>query len=611
MRMICFQNRLVSNRNSRQRPSLGMTVGRWFSFVLLTAFGASLAFPSFVQAQKKYTPEHPDVKKMADRAVKTLQKGGKDHGQNTLAALAIVEHGKRYAKKVPKGNKVVDSAVAHIRKECASGSFLRERETYYPALALILLAEVDAARNREQIGHLLDVLKERQKDHGGYTYKGKDTGDCSQTQFAGLAMWVAKSHGFDVNIKMAKDTLTWFCDTSQGGQWSYMYNKNGKPQKGPTLSMQAAGISSVYLLADLLQLKNRVYDVESNAGATDGLGLPATVQLYVPPVEGQAKRSTGPLTKFDKSLLGSTIGAGNRSFESVFTYSYPRWNFYYLYALERYCYFRQQAEGHLGGGKFKDWYDGGVDFLATKQADNGSFSASKRGVRRNQTAFAVLFLVRSSEIISLPPAEGATTGGEGFGDGTLTRTDGAKIVSSEAEQNLAEMMKSLQNNQNLSSEQLQRINESLKKQIVEFRNKDDKSRAEIQGFLRQMVGAKNYYRRLIAVRFLAGEQDMDNVPGLIYAVSDPDFRIAFEAHQGLRLISRKIDSMKLSETTIKNARRDPGVLKQDAPEIASLMRSEFKTMEQRWSDWFLKIRPNAQLYKQDEPEVAGAGEVAP
>ena len=108
-------------------------------------------------------------------------------------------------------------------------------------------------------------------------------------------------------------------------------------------------------------------------------------------------------------------------------------------------------------------------------------------------------------------------GGTGFGSGVLSRSDNAKIVSSEAEQNLGAMIALLKDNEKLSSEQLERINESLKKQIVEFRNEDEKSRAKVQAFLRSMVGAKNYYRRLIAVRFLAGEQDMDNVPGLIYA----------------------------------------------------------------------------------------------
>ena len=343
----------------------------------------------------------------------------------------------------------------------------------------------------------------------------------------------------------------------------------------------------------------------SGAGKNDGLGLPNTVRIYIPPTDGKgkAKRTDGPLTNFDRGLLGGTQSAGNRSFDSTFNYSYPRWNYYYLYALERYCYFRQQAEGDLGGGKFRNWYDGGVKFLADQQQKDGSFKKT-HGLTSaaTSTAFAVLFLVRSSEIISLPPAEGQTNGGRGFGVGVLRRNENAQIVDSQAEQDLGAMIALLKENEKLSSEQLERINASLKKQIVEFRNQDEKSRAEVQAFLRSMVGARNYYRRLIAVRFLAGEQDMDNVPGLIYAVSDPDFRIAYEAHQGLRLVSRKIDSMKLSKTTRDNARRDPGPLKRDSPQVVALMRSEFNTMERRWSDWFLKIRPNAQLYKQDRDE---------
>ena len=601
--MMDIRNRLMET--GFLRPSIIFTLASLLvvTFVLVT--------PDSVLAQKKYTPEHPFVKEMADRAVKALQKGHNNEGHNTMAALAIVEHGKRYNKSVPRGNKVVQSAVEHIRQQCKSQSFYNEKETYYPAIALILLAEVDAARNHDQIVFLLDVLKKRQNADGSFTYKNENNADCSQTQFAGLAMWVAKSHDFDVDIPMAKNTLNWFCRVTRGGQWAYKYTTAGAPTGPPTLSMQAAGISSVYLLADMLQLNRRVVDLTSGARRNEGLGLPNTVHIYVPPTDGKgkAKRTDGPLTNFDRGLLGGTQNAGNRSFESTFDYKYPSWNYYYLYALERYCYFREQAEGDLGGGKFRNWYDGGVQFLAQQQQGNGSFKKTHNLTSEvTSTAFAVLFLVRSSEIISLPPAEGQTNGDIGFGDGVLRRTNTGKIVDSQAEQDLGAMIALLKENETLSSEQLERINESLKKQIVEFRNQDEKSRAEVQAFLRSMVGARNYYRRLIAVRFLAGEQDMDNVPGLIYAVSDPDFRIAYEAHQGLRLISRKIDSMKLSRTTRDNARRDPGPLERDSPQIISTMRSEFNSMENRWSDWFLKIRPNAQLYKQDRD---GSGQVSP
>ena len=596
--MIDIRNRQVGT--DLLRPSVIFTL----TGLLVVTF--MLATTDSVLAQKKYTPEHPFVKEMADRAVKTLQSGHSKEGHNTMAALAIVEHSKRYNNSVPRDNKVVQSAVEHIRQQCKSQSFINEKETYYPAIALILLAEVDSARNHDQIVYLLDVLKKRQNADGSYTYKNQDNADCSQTQFAGLAMWVAKSHNFDVDIPMAKNTLNWFCRVARGGQWHYKYTNTGEPTSQPTLSMQAAGISSVYLLADMLQLNRRVVDLASKTRKNDGLGLPNTVHIYVPPVDGKGKaqRTDGPLTNFDRGLLGGTQSAGNRSFDSAFNYSYPTWNYYYLYALERYCYFREQAEGDLGGGKFRNWYDGGVKFLADQQQKDGSFKKT-HGLtsEATSTAFAVLFLVRSSEIISFPPAEGQTNGAIGFGDGVLRRTNNGKIVDSQAEQDLGAMIALLKENETLSSEQLERINESLKKQIVEFRNQDEKSRAEVQAFLRSMVGARNYYRRLIAVRFLAGEQDMDNVPGLIYAVSDPDFRIAYEAHQGLRLISRKIDSMKLSQTTRDNARRDPGPLKRDSPQIVTTMRSEFDSMERRWSDWYLKIRPNAQLYKQDRDEI--------
>ena len=67
------------------------------------------------------------------------------------------------------------------------------------------------------------------------------------------------------------------------------------------------------------------------------------------------------------------------------------------------------------------------------------------------------------------------------------------------------------------------------------------------------------------------------------------------------ITSRKIDSMKLSDETIENARRDRDVLKKE-PELEARIRSEFRQMERKWSEWFLRIRPDAELFGQrDEP----------
>ena len=130
--MIDIRNRQLGT--DLLRPSVIFTL----TGLLVVTF--MLATPDSALAQKKYTPEHPFVKEMADRAVRTLQKGHKKEGHNTMAALAIVEHGKRYNNEVPRENKVVKSAVQHIRQQCKSQSFHNEKETYYPAIALILLA---------------------------------------------------------------------------------------------------------------------------------------------------------------------------------------------------------------------------------------------------------------------------------------------------------------------------------------------------------------------------------------------------------------------------------------------------------------------------------------
>jgi hypothetical protein len=88
------------------------------------------------------------------------------------------------------------------------------------------------------------------------------------------------------------------------------------------------------------------------------------------------------------------------------------------------------------------------------------------------------------------------------------------------------------------------------------------------------VSDKNYYKRLIGVKFLAGEQDLDNAPALIYAMGDPDIRVCMEAHNGLRLVSRKIDSITV-------------------PEKPTL--SDFQLAKDQWVNWLLKLRPDAEL----------------
>ena len=186
-----------------------------------------------------------------------------------------------------------------------------------------------------------------------------------------------------------------------------------------------------------------------------------------------------------------------------------------------------------------------------------------------------MFLVRSSEILSVPPAGSNLEGGGGLAKTagkTLRELKNGRLRAEETSKNLNELIDNL--GEELSNDQLELLSSSIKSAIREYQTQPEKSRGQARAFLRSLVSDKNYYKRLIAVKFLAGEQDLDNAPALIYAMGDPDVRVCMEAHNGLRLVSRKIDSITV-------------------PQEPTL--PDFQLAKNRWVSWLLKLRPDAEL----------------
>jgi HEAT repeat protein len=78
--------------------------------------------------------------------------------------------------------------------------------------------------------------------------------------------------------------------------------------------------------------------------------------------------------------------------------------------------------------------------------------------------------------------------------------------------------------------------------------------------------------RLLAVSALARAGQLDQVPTLIYALTDPDKRIVQQARDGLRFTSRRFKGFDLAD--------------------------DFTTKEQyevveKWKDWYRALRPEA------------------
>lgn len=539
-----------------------------------------LAWPvtQFTHAQQNFIPESPEVKAVVDRAVEYLTNASPSGEKGVLAALAIAEASKRYGGLVPKDHPVIKKAIAGILKEVKSKALLRAHAMYHPCLAMILLCEADDQEYRPQIIKLVKSFEERQLDDGGFTYLGQKQWDTSQTQYVALAYFVARQHQIPVSLESTQRILEFVIAKQSGNSWTY--SPGERQQK---LSIHAAVSGTAYLLGDLLRLQPRL-KIEKKVVEGLGVDLPPSISVHIVSQEQGDNASTeaawggeGPLVNINKSNFKSCKQKANQHFENSFVIKYSKWSYYYLYAFERYAFFRQQAEGDVGNRAMKSWYDDGFALFKNEQKEDGSLPAGPEATVSPDinTSFAIMFLVRSSEILSIPPAGSSLEGGDGLGKTAgkaLKELKNGRMTANETSQNLNDLMENL--GEDLSNDQLEFLSYSIKDAIREYQARPDKSRGQARAFLRSLVSDKNYYKRLIGVRFLAGEQDLDNAPALIYAMGDPDIRVCMEAHNGLRLVSRKIDSITV-------------------PEKPTL--SDFQLAKDRWVSWLLKLRPDAAL----------------
>ena len=541
-------------------------------------------------AQKDFYPTHPEVESMVRRSLEFLDNTTLPQGSDsyTLGALTIVESSKRYDAIVPVDHPVVVEAVKKILADLESGQLQRTDAAYYPALAIILLCDVGDEKYKQQINTLLKALIDRQEASGAFTYvsrQGTNAGDTSQTQYVALAIWVAWQHGFQIPLETPQKALQWLLDANlPDGGWHYEYingSQSAHPRRPATLSIQAASLGTVYLLADFLQLNPRAARGKVNTDkriaeqVALGTALPPSVSIYVPPKEGGPviKQTDGPLVKFDMGRLNSVKRSGNDYLDKNFSIHLDRWGYYYLYALERYAFFREKAEGSVK--EIPDWYDQGVRSLKGKQLEDGSFQRGQTGERNvfETTCFAVLFLVRSSEILILPGGEGNLSGSIGLKPNVRLDLVDGKVKSFDVIRGLDDVLQLLDSD-DIDEEQFELVQDSLTRAIGQLADDPNTSRRQQLSRLRSLVSDRNYFRRLIAIKLLSRQQNMDNVPALIYALGDPDLRICAEAHNGLRLISRKLDSIQVSD--------DPDYI-------------EYQRVKREWTDWFLKIRPGAEL----------------
>jgi len=511
---------------------------------------------------KAYTPESPKVQAMVAKGLKHLDKaqlpeGGADSG-GTAALVAICLHKNGRPDTHPQIQKACATAVKEV--VALTQDHKSAHTMYGPCLMAILLAEVDPQKYRKQIEAYMAFILKRQMRSGGWGYSNEGEGDTSQSQYCILAFWTLEQVGVRAPQANVEAAMRWLL-FSQGkdGGFSYKPPPSNTPMgnaPGGTMNLTAAGAGSVYICADVLGITSTVVD--------EDLDLPPALK-FLPDATVRVKRDpTGRIPA--QAVRNSQVAAG-RFLERSYRPMQGEFPLYGLYACERYFSFRELAEKTIIPEP--PWYNQGVEALAKAQSPEGFWQAESG--QDVCTAFAVLFLMRSTKksIGKAVYQEGLMRGGMGLpGDTSRVRMKNGRIVAAPVAKSFNDMMSILDDP---GGDELDTL--AAFPDLIEVKQSPEEY-AKSASRLRRFASNDSYEVRLIAVRLLSQTGDLDNVPVMIYALSDPDWRVVREARDGLRYLSRNIDGFGLKP--------DSGV-------------AERKEVERKWREWYLSIRPTAKF----------------
>ncbi len=535
---------------------------------LLTSFLAAvlcIAVPSGPQAYGALTPTSPEIKQAIGRAVKYLEgleSPDTRMGAYAIRATVILKSG------ATEDHPMVQAAIRGIRKDLSNLKGVSSEHVVYSAsLALIFFCTLDTDRYQSDITRLLEYLLSIQKPHGGWGYEHKPTGDTSMTQHCILALWEAAEAGFAVPQASVERAAVWFLKTQDpSGSFGYqgVVSDSYAPVRQTDLrhSCAAAGMGSIYMSAELLGIGEKL---GQRKRVTDGLP---------PGLVKQEKAGSGPLrfhSRLDPGLFRTVMGRGNRWFEENHVVNPTMWPHYFLYSVERYWTFRELIDGNAS--QVDGWYDEAARWLLSVQKEDGSFYTPHIStVEENHTCFATLFLLRSTKksvekVRAYGP--GTLVGGKGLpSDSEFVQIRGGRVVSQAETSEIAKLLGDMTevNDEDMAT---------AMKAVPDLPPDEAKALVSRQaGRLRELAGGTSADLRLPAVQALARAGTLDDIPTLIYVLSDPEPEIVLAARDGLRRISRRIHGFRMPADF------------DDADRISAI---------NAWKEWYLAIRPDAEF----------------
>jgi hypothetical protein len=425
----------------------------------------------------------------------------------------------------------------------------------------MLLPTVDPVAYGAETGYIRDYLLRIQKPNGGYGYLGgmhRADGDISQTQYAMLCLWTMGQQGIQVPDESIVRSINFLLVAqAQDGGWPYQYGEGASG--APTNSLTAARLSGLLIAGDMLGMfRSKLAENQEEEGI-----IPLAFKRIMP--ESKRPRVSIDRSKFDVAATKSEAWFA----ANPYSRTGKMWHYYFVYSKERYESFLEITKGKQQ--KSPDWYNQGVETLRAAQSANGSWG-SKEGDSDTVspdvcTCFSVLFLIRSTQKAIGELHEANIEGvGEIPDDVTNINLSGNKIVNKNTPTSIDDALKMLEADGKADGEDALSADRMLL-------SSDPKTRKEQLNRFSRLLSAKDYKSRRLAAKMLGRGDDIDMVPGLIYALTDPDPEVPIIAERSLRLVSRQLDTAHL-------------------PKKDKLSDQEKARAAIQWKKWFANVRPD-------------------
>jgi hypothetical protein len=501
-------------------------------------------------------PSSPEVKQLVEKGLEFLETANEGRfGGRCLVAMTMLKAGR------PVTHAKVQAAIEECQQKAKGEVTAVGEDIYSLGIATLFLCELDTSIYAHEIEFFLQALQERQKPHGGWGYPNDPPGDTSMTQYGVLSAWTARQAGFTVPDEVIEKVANWLIRTQDpSGAWGYKGNDPGSfekvAQSEVRLSLTTAALGSTLIAANLLG----VIDL-ADEGSEE---LPPALL----PVEEEKLASSNANKTVDPARLRAAVSEGTGWFRKNYEISPGGFTHYYLYALERFMSFKELADSRRTDEVA--WYNDGYQYLAKSQNKDGHWESS--GGPAVDTAFAILFLLRSTKKAiekTQTFGDGTLVGGRGLPKNTANvKLRGGRLVAKNQAQAVDDMLKALGDPDDSELDFMADNPDEIEL------SGDEKERLGQLKQLRQAVRGGAPKARLAAVKALGQSRDVQYVPLLIYALTDPDPQVAVAADRALRFMSRKLDIAAMKTSPDKSS-RDAAVA--------------------RWKDWYMKIYPDMAL----------------